>query len=457
MGIDEQALEKFKLQLEHKPQERRKGVEGSVVQPITESLLETLRFGMLDRVSQFRTSSTPKRTTDIACRYPDVNGNHFFTQQHDPFLLVEIKAPSSKFSPTHSDYWEALKQLTEQLLGSYCHTARFGMLSNGWELQLFRRHRKVVHPVTPLLDLIPEKAEQIANDLYRIIHAPNRGIIIGVYNNKGGVGKTTITTNLGVVLAQRNNRVLLVDFDSNQAGLTRLLQLKQTYGMVWDYLKGLSPLFDVLQRYSSGQGKNKVEFDVIVADKKLQDDAIISQEIRFEYLRNCLVDAARNYDYVLIDMPPNWRWLAQVGVFASDVLLVPAAHSNRESLQNLEDVVTEFLPQVSEWRTTFSDGPPSLLPLVLNCYEYTNASARNCKDFLAGIEKQNSDWKEIFKNFFYVQDKWGRRRIVELPYKVEICRAPLEAPKYVPAPFRYKRARDVYEALIKEVLEDAKP
>lgn len=455
MEICEQALAKFKLQLQHKPQERKKGDEGAVVGPIIESLLETLGFGALDRTPQFKTSSTPKRVTDIACRYPDINGNRFFSQQKDPFLLVEIKATKSQFSLDHSDYWDALKQLKEQLQGSHCQSARFGMLSNGWELQVFRRHRKVVHPITPLLNLTPDKAEQIVDDLYKIIHAPSRGIIVGVYNNKGGVGKTTITTNLGVVLAQRSNRVLLVDFDPNQAGLTRLLQLRQASGLVWDYLKGLIPLSDVLQHYSSGQSKNKAELDVIAADKKflLESDAIINQEIRIEYLRSCLVRASENYDYILVDMPPNWRWFAKVGVFASDVLLVPAAHTNRESLQNLEDVVTEFLPQVSDWRTAFRDGPPSLLPLILNCYEQTNAQERNCKVFLESIEKRNTTWKVALKNFFYVESRWRGKRCVELPYRIEICRSPLEAPKFAPAPFKYKRARDVYEALIREVLE----
>jgi hypothetical protein len=86
----------------------------------------------------------------------------------------------------------------------------------------------------------------------------------------------------------------------------------------------------------------------------------------------------------------------------------------------------------------------------LNYYQATEAQVRNCKNFLASLVSRNPVHKETFEHFFYIDGLLGKR-FLELPYKVEICRAPMEEP-YLPAPLRYKRAREVYEHLIREVL-----
>lgn len=207
--------------------------------------------------------------------------------------------------------------------------------------------------------------------------------------------------------------------------------------------------------------------DVLPADKKFVapieefdfDTGEFEQNIGRQFLRQQLVEAARNYDYVLIDMPPNWRWLSQSGVLASDVLIVPANHIDRSSLQNLEDLVTTFLPDVAGWRTEIEDGPVGLLPLVLNRYQHTTAQAKNCKEFLDRISQQNPNWEKAFNNFFYIERPamWGfgiEKRCLELPYVVEIASSPLQGSKYVPAPLRYKKARETYESLIREVIRD---
>jgi len=182
MEICQEALSKFKIQLDHRPPQKKSGDEGNIVTPIIDRLLETLNFGNLDRVPLFKVNSSPVRKTDIACRYPDAAGSRFFTKQKHPLLLVEIKATKSQISLDHNDYWDTLNQLKEQLLGNQATSAKFGLISNGWVLQLFRRHHKIIHPVTPILNLESDTAEQLVNRLFRIIHAPERGTIVGVYN-----------------------------------------------------------------------------------------------------------------------------------------------------------------------------------------------------------------------------------------------------------------------------------
>ncbi len=448
-----QAIESLTLLLGQRPHSRVGNDEGNVVAPIITSLLETIGFSNLDRIPQFVAQSRPRRIADIACRYPDLLGNSFFNNQQNPFLLVEMKSTSYSLRPENKAYWDLLKQLKEQLSGDRSQDAKFGLISNGWELQLFRRHHKVIHPATPVLSLNCQNAEAISKRLFSILQQPKRGLIIGVYNNKGGIGKTTTTMNLGIVLAQQRYKVLLVDFDHNQADLTRLVQKQPTNGLAWDFLKGTKSFESVLQKYIFLQGNQKVQVDILPADNKFlnEDDNRINQEIRPESLRNKLLQLSQNYDYILIDMPPNWRWFAQTGVFASDVLLVPASHINRASLENLEPLVTHFIPETNKSREKLNLEPLGLLPLVLNCYQPTQAQERNCKNFLDIIIKRNNGWEETLHNFFYVQGLLSKK-VLELHYKVEICRAPLEPPHYTPAPLKYKRAREIYENLIREVL-----
>jgi cellulose biosynthesis protein BcsQ len=446
------ATKELYSQLTHRPITRGPGDESTVVKPIIEKLLETLDFGPLDRVTEFKTNLVPLRRADIACRYLNPQGQTFFNQQTNPLILVELKSTNCRLSPDHQNYWNSLNQLKERLLGSQSSSAKYGLLSNGWELQLFRRVNKVVHPVTDIPSLSTENCDKVSHKILKIINQESRGLIVSVYNNKGGIGKTTTTTNLGIVLAQKNYSVLLVDFDPNQADLTHNFQLKPSKGSVWDILKHSTSISSAIQHIAFGQGSQKVHLGVIPAEERFSevDDAKIRQEIRIESLMLRLQEISKKYDYVLVDTPPNWRWFAQAGTLASDVLLVPASHINRASLENLEILVTKFMPELRQLRNELDQSAPSLLPLVLNNYRATDVHKKYCETFLESLVKRNSKHQEIFKDFFYVNTIFGKR-FLELPYKVEICRPLFEEP-YLPAPLRYKRAREVYEHLIQEVL-----
>jgi len=123
--------------------------------------------------------------------------------------------------------------------------------------------------------------------------------VIALSNQKGGVGKTTSTANLGAGLAKLGKRVLLLDMDP-QANLTYSLgihahELQQS---IYDLLKGENELNSILISHNG--------FDVIPATIDL-----CGAEIEFsglpgrEFLLQEAMSTLQGYDYVLIDCPPS--------------------------------------------------------------------------------------------------------------------------------------------------------
>ncbi len=147
--------------------------------------------------------------------------------------------------------------------------------------------------------------------------------IISIVNQKGGVGKTTTSINLGAALAEHGYNVLLVDLDPQGNASTGLgVDTDDRAFTTYDLLLEDTPLGDVVQT-------TNIEGLLIAAsttDLSSADIEMMSVEKRsfllHDALRQPAIDAYE-LDYVLIDCPPSLSLLTVNAMVASDSVLIP--------------------------------------------------------------------------------------------------------------------------------------
>ena len=148
--------------------------------------------------------------------------------------------------------------------------------------------------------------------------------VISVVNQKGGVGKTTTTINLGAALAELGRRVLLIDFDSQASMTTGLgikpLQIKEQYGSIW-YL--LNDPQSGIQNFILKSNVPGLDFVRGHEDLAAAEAAFVTEIAKEHKLRKILAPVLVQYDDILIDCSPSLGTLTINALTASNGVLIP--------------------------------------------------------------------------------------------------------------------------------------
>jgi chromosome partitioning protein len=176
---------------------------------------------------------------------------------------------------------------------------------------------------------------------------------ISVINFKGGVGKTTLTVNLGVELARRGCKVMLIDLDP-QSSLTfcfftpdeyeRQLRGRKTLKCWLDGFQNGLPSVDLVHFFVPAGAVNQIvapnggfihliPSDLDLAELELtmlrnRGPKSVDADLEIARRRGALLDQLRRgqvagYDFVLLDCPPSLNVLTQSALIASDRILIP--------------------------------------------------------------------------------------------------------------------------------------
>ena len=141
--------------------------------------------------------------------------------------------------------------------------------------------------------------------------------ILGVINQKGGVGKTTTAVNLAAALAERR-RILLVDLDpqANASSGVGVINPERT-------------IYDVLTGYSSARlavvetSQNNLSLIASSADLAGAAVELGASPENLLLLSRSLIGVRPNYDFIIIDAPPSIGSLTLNALAASDRLIIP--------------------------------------------------------------------------------------------------------------------------------------
>ncbi len=193
----------------------------------------------------------------------------------------------------------------------------------------------------------------------------NKAKVISIVNLKGGVGKTTTAQNLGAELFREGERVLFIDFDTQQ-NLSFVLKASGEYLSIYDVLKG-ADIKEAIQKTEQG--------DLIRGDVRLS----MLQDISTDSLKIALSKVLSNYEYIIIDTPPRIDNSVINALVCSNEVVIPC---NTE-IFSFQGILTEY-ELIERVKKEYNKG------LKINGILLTNYEQRGAlnKQFKESIENQ---------------------------------------------------------------------
>ncbi len=194
-----------------------------------------------------------------------------------------------------------------------------------------------------------------------------KALTIAVINQKGGVGKTTVSVNLAYGLVAAGRQVLLIDMDM-QAHASVIycpaLPVNQEKGTIGEALLDRDCDIRDLIRPAMVQGEPVYHLDIIPANIHLGliAERIAARTYRERLLSACLAPIREEYDFILLDCPPAVGVISVNALHAADLILIPTNYG-RYALDGIADLFAT-IDEVKEG--------PGPFRILRNCFEARN-------------------------------------------------------------------------------------
>jgi chromosome partitioning protein len=169
-----------------------------------------------------------------------------------------------------------------------------------------------------------------------------------IFNQKGGVGKSTIAVNLAAIAAHQGKRTLLIDIDP-QCNASRYLlgqaagEVAPTMGAYFEQLLSFSMFAKAASQYVHATPFENLS--VMVAHPELGDlQSKLESRHKIYKLRDTLNELSKDFDEIFVDTPPAYNFFTQSALIAADSCLIPfdCDDFSRQALYTLVNNVAEI-------------------------------------------------------------------------------------------------------------------
>jgi cellulose biosynthesis protein BcsQ len=299
----------------------------------------------------------------LVCEYKRRTPYYFNAPEHDFANHCQTPTDSSSYKAAvgyAGTGGNGIRQYLDADKVAPPHLAKYGWVFNGDFSQLWRRVDGLVFPLTPIQKVTEKTWPMILDQLKYCLEDPQRAVVTMVWNQKGGVAKTTNTLNIGAALAVRGKKVLLIDLDP-QTDLTYGVGLNPDDYKDCYYLAPATDKLALKDEYAANSILNtaiqscsfpttdsgQYTLDILpghrTALENFRDNSDSKGWAKLEPFRRLIELLSCKYDYIFVDVSPVIDNLTQNILFACDMVLIPVDYG-RKSLHHGMTLHDQIIP-----------------------------------------------------------------------------------------------------------------